>query len=133
LRQQSCLARCGQKQQTPGSFAVSWLNRDAFGLFFSHRGFAGQSQARSDSVELTDAHRQREMLLDSILQRRTGQVRAGLTALAQECEDFPSQFDGMTMSPIDHGSFFVVLHALEQAVNGGTMDRHSACTSRLLH
>src|SRR6266700_2218694 len=95
----SVAAASNSKPPAPSLYPGS--TETPLGFFFSWHWLAAQSKLCSDPVELTDAHCEREMLLDSTLERRTGQGRVGLTVLGQERKDFSSQFDGMTMPSID--------------------------------
>ncbi len=81
------------------------------GFFFSRYWLAGQSQVRSDTVELTHTDCQGKTLLKSALHRRAGDARVDLAVLNHKGKHFPTQNVRVPMPSIGQSSFSFALHA----------------------
>ena len=80
---------------------ISWGNRQArFGLLFSRWRNATHAVSGTDTVELTDTHREIESFGDEVLEFRTGNRRVALAVVQQTGEHLSTQFDRMTVAPL---------------------------------
>jgi hypothetical protein len=116
--------------------APSW-HADSLGLldvefFFSRQRVVSQFEGSADTIELAYAQANTEALLDKMLEHGAGEGRSGLAALYEKGSHFTTNFDRVTLPPIDIACLPLSLHPLEEPIDGRTMHGNLALVPRLL-
>lgn len=99
------------------------------GFFFSWDWHAAQTVGSSNSVELTDTHRETKTLDQQALHFRTGSRRMALAMFRHTGEDIPAQFDWVPVPSLSQGTLAFALHSLEQPVDRRSMHGENAAHS----
>jgi hypothetical protein len=82
-------------------------------FFFLRRRLAAHSEDGSHPIELADADRETEALMQQALHRRTGDKGIALAMFLQKGENFPAQLSWVPMPSIGQGALSFTLHPLE--------------------
>lgn len=101
------------------------------GFFFSRQILSAQPVGSTHTVELADTHRDPEAFSHEVLDLAAGGIRVALAVIQHQGEHFPTQFDRVTMAPLDQSVLAFTLDSLEQPICSGTMHRNGAVPSRL--
>ena len=101
LREEAGLGGGCQEEQAPSLFMVSPGNRQArFCLLFSQWRNATHAVSSTNTVELTDTHREIESFGDEALEFRTGNRRVALAIVQKPGEHLSTHFDRVAVAPL---------------------------------